>query len=57
MDDAATVARRPAMVAAVRAADNTDRWLVRVDPATGRSTVLDHVHDDAWVRDIGPDGS
>ena len=45
------------MVAAVRAADNTDRWLVRVDPATGRSTVLDHVHDDAWVRDIGPNGS
>ncbi len=45
------------MVAAVRAADNTDRWLVRVNPATGRSTVLDHVHDDAWVRDIGPNGS
>ena len=45
------------LVASVRAADNTDRWLVRVDPATGRSTVLDHVHDDAWVRDIGPNGS
>ena len=26
------------LVASVRAADNTDRWLVRVDPATGRST-------------------
>ena len=45
------------LVASVRAADNTDRWLVRVDPATGRSTVLDHVHDDAWVRDVGPNGS
>jgi dipeptidyl aminopeptidase/acylaminoacyl peptidase len=45
------------VVASVRAADNTDRWLVRVDAATGRSTVLDHLHDDAWVRDIGPSGS
>ncbi len=45
------------LVASVRSADNTDRWLVRVDPATGRSTVLDHVHDDAWVRDVGQNGS
>jgi dipeptidyl aminopeptidase/acylaminoacyl peptidase len=45
------------MVASVRAADNTDRWLVRVDPATGRSTVLDHVHDDAWVREVGQNGA
>jgi dipeptidyl aminopeptidase/acylaminoacyl peptidase len=45
------------LVASVRAADNTDRWLVRVDPATGRSTVLDHVHDDAWVREVGQNGS
>ncbi|MGE0815760.1 MAG: prolyl oligopeptidase family serine peptidase [Vicinamibacterales bacterium] len=41
-------------IASVRAADNTDRWLVRIDPATGASTILDHVHDDAWVREIGP---
>ncbi len=40
-------------VASVRSADNMDRWLVRVDPATGRTTVLDHVHDEAWVRDVG----
>ena len=38
-------------VAGVRAADNKDRWLVRLDPASGKTTVLDHQHDDAWVRD------
>lgn len=37
-------------VAAVRAVDNKDRWLVEVDPATGSSTVVDRWHDDAWVR-------
>jgi dipeptidyl aminopeptidase/acylaminoacyl peptidase len=41
-------------IASVRSADNTDRWLVAIDPATGAGTVLDHVHDDAWVREIGP---
>jgi dipeptidyl aminopeptidase/acylaminoacyl peptidase len=40
-------------VASVRSADNMDRWLVLVDPASGKTTVLDHAHDDAWVRDIG----
>jgi dipeptidyl aminopeptidase/acylaminoacyl peptidase len=44
-------------VASIRSNDNTDRWLARVDPATGRTIVLDHVHDDAWVRDIGPSGN
>lgn len=38
-------------VASVRAADNKDRWIVRVDAATGKTTVLDHQHDDAWVRE------
>jgi dipeptidyl aminopeptidase/acylaminoacyl peptidase len=42
------------LVASVRAVDNHDRWLVLVDPATGRSRVIDHVHDEAWVREIGP---
>ena len=41
-------------VASVRAMDNTDRWLVAVDPATGNTRVLDALHDDAWVREIGP---
>ena len=38
-------------VTTVRAADNKDRWIVRVDPATGSASVLDHQHDDAWVRE------
>ena len=41
------------VVAAVRSVDNKDRWLVAVDPETGASRVLDHLHDDAWVRDSG----
>ena len=39
-------------VASVRSADNKDRWLVAVDPESGASRVLDHLHDDAWVRDV-----
>jgi len=40
-------------VSSVRSADNTERWLVKIDPATGKSTVLDHITDEAWVRDGG----
>ncbi len=46
-------------VSAVRAADNKERWLVLVDPATGKGRVLDRQHDPAWVREgfaqpVGP---
>ncbi|MGE3189539.1 MAG: prolyl oligopeptidase family serine peptidase, partial [Vicinamibacterales bacterium] len=41
------------VVALVRSADNNDRWLALVDPATGGTTVLDRVHDEAWVREGG----
>jgi dipeptidyl aminopeptidase/acylaminoacyl peptidase len=37
----------------VRAADNTERWLALVDPATGTTKVLDHLKDEAWIRDGG----
>jgi dipeptidyl aminopeptidase/acylaminoacyl peptidase len=40
-------------VAHVRAANNKDRWLVAVDPETGKTRVIDALHDDAWVREIG----
>ena len=40
-------------VASVRAADNTERWFVTIDPASGKTTILDHLKDDAWVRDGG----
>ena len=40
-------------VVSVRAADNTERWYVRIEPATGKTTVLDHIKDEAWIRDGG----
>ena len=40
-------------VTSIRAADNTERWLAKIDPATGKTTVLDHIKDEAWVRDGG----
>ena len=40
-------------VVSVRSADNTERWLATIDPATGATTVLDRIKDDAWVRDGG----
>jgi dipeptidyl aminopeptidase/acylaminoacyl peptidase len=39
-------------VASARSADNKDRWLLVLDPETGASRVLEHLHDDAWVRDL-----
>ena len=40
-------------VVSVRSADNTERWLATIDPATGTTKVLDRIKDDAWVRDGG----
>ena len=40
-------------VADARADDNKDRWLVAVDPNSGKTRVIDALHDDAWVREIG----
>jgi dipeptidyl aminopeptidase/acylaminoacyl peptidase len=42
-------------VIAARAADNKDRWLFALDPATGKTRVLVNIHDDAWVG--GPQGA
>ena len=38
-------------VVAVRSLDNKDRWFVTVDPATGKASILDWLHDDAWIRE------
>jgi dipeptidyl aminopeptidase/acylaminoacyl peptidase len=38
-------------LATVRSADFHDRWLVTIDPATGKATSLDDLHDDAWIRE------
>lgn len=36
-----------------RAADNKDRWVMVADPATGKTKVLDHLHDGAWIGGPG----
>jgi dipeptidyl aminopeptidase/acylaminoacyl peptidase len=41
------------VVAVARAEDFKDRWIVALDPETGKTRVVDALHDDAWIRDIG----
>ncbi|HEX4948789.1 MAG TPA: prolyl oligopeptidase family serine peptidase, partial [Blastocatellia bacterium] len=36
-----------------RAADNKDRWVMALDPATAKTKVLFHEHDDAWIGGPG----
>jgi dipeptidyl aminopeptidase/acylaminoacyl peptidase len=40
-------------VAGARSADNKDRWYVALDPDTGKTRVVDTLHDDAWIREAG----
>jgi dipeptidyl aminopeptidase/acylaminoacyl peptidase len=40
-------------VASARSADNKDRWYVALDPDTGKTRVLDTLHDEAWIREAG----
>ena len=40
-------------VASARSADNKDRWYVAVDAETGKTRVVDTLHDDAWIREAG----
>lgn len=40
-----------------RSADNKDRWFVTLDPEIGKTTVIDTLHDDAWIREAGFGGS
>ncbi|WEK38064.1 MAG: prolyl oligopeptidase family serine peptidase [Candidatus Pseudobacter hemicellulosilyticus] len=37
----------------LRAQDNKDRWLLLLEPATGRQTLLDRQHDEAWIGGPG----
>ncbi|MPZ16765.1 MAG: prolyl oligopeptidase family serine peptidase [Luteitalea sp.] len=37
-------------IAVLRSSDNKDRWIVRIIPESGATRVLDHEHDEAWVR-------
>ncbi|MGE0882631.1 MAG: prolyl oligopeptidase family serine peptidase [Blastocatellales bacterium] len=36
-----------------RSADNKDRWVMLMDPATAKLKILDHLHDDAWIGGPG----
>jgi dipeptidyl aminopeptidase/acylaminoacyl peptidase len=38
-------------LASVRSQDYHDRWLVTIDPATGKAASIDNLHDDAWIRE------
>jgi dipeptidyl aminopeptidase/acylaminoacyl peptidase len=40
-------------IANARATDNKDRWLVAVAADSGATRVVDALHDDAWVREVG----
>lgn len=40
-------------IVAARAADNKDRWVLALDPATGKTRVIVNEHDDAWVDGPG----
>ena len=45
------------VVAGARSADNKDRWFVTLDPDTGKTKVIDTLHDGAWIREAGFGGS
>jgi len=40
-------------VAGARSTDNKDRWYVAIDPDSGKTRVVDTLHDDAWIREAG----
>jgi dipeptidyl aminopeptidase/acylaminoacyl peptidase len=40
-------------VVIIRAEDNKDRWIMRLDPETGNLSPLDREHNDAWVGGPG----
>jgi dipeptidyl aminopeptidase/acylaminoacyl peptidase len=45
------------VVASARSGDNKDRWFVTLDPDTGKTKVIDLLHDEAWVREASLAGS
>jgi dipeptidyl aminopeptidase/acylaminoacyl peptidase len=40
-------------VVVARSADNKDRWILSLNPATGKLNLLDRQHDDAWINGPG----
>ncbi|MEZ4990589.1 MAG: prolyl oligopeptidase family serine peptidase [Saprospiraceae bacterium] len=43
-------------VVVVRSLDNKDRWIMRLDPATGQLSLLDRQRDEAWIGGPGISG-
>jgi len=41
------------VVATARSEDFKDRWIVALDPDSGKARVIDALHDDAWIRETG----
>ncbi|MFB9841888.1 prolyl oligopeptidase family serine peptidase [Mucilaginibacter ginsenosidivorans] len=44
-------------VVVIAADDNKDRWIMKLDPATGHLKLLDRQHDDAWIGGPGIGGT
>lgn len=43
-------------VVSIRSQDNKDRWIMSLDPETGRLSLIDRQHDDAWISGPGIGG-
>ncbi|MGZ4000272.1 MAG: prolyl oligopeptidase family serine peptidase, partial [Mucilaginibacter sp.] len=43
-------------IVVITAQDYKDRWIMKLDPATGHLTLIDRQHDDAWVGGPGIGG-
>lgn len=43
-------------IVVVRSLDNKDRWIMTLDPATGKLDLLDRQHDEAWIGGPGVGG-
>jgi len=41
------------VVTTARSDDFKDRWIVALDPESGKARVIDALHDDAWIREAG----
>lgn len=41
------------LVVMARSDDNKDRWILAVDPSNGKSRIIEHDHDDAWIDGPG----
>lgn len=43
-------------VISIRAQDNKDRWIMKLDTETGKLSLIDRQHDDAWISGPGIGG-